>query len=109
MDIVHVKCDSRLFTDTQIRAWVNAGDKSILPADQIEEDFIAHQFSDIDLDSDLFRVNIRGNKLRIVNVLWAYTEDDVFAHMAFIGFGFLRRNFYRKITGIHYNMTIVFS
>src|SRR5687768_387914 len=102
VNVIHVKRDGGLFADSQLRAWVDAGDKSILPTYQIQKDLIAHQLGHIHFDSHFFRVNISRDKLCIVDIFRTNAEDHILTFISFKWFGELTRNGNYEITGIHY-------
>ena len=42
VDGIHVKRDGGLFAHTQLRAWVDTGNKRVFSADEIKEDLVSH-------------------------------------------------------------------
>ena len=58
MDIVHVEFDLGLLAKAQLGARIDAGDEGVLAADQVKQDFIAHQLGHIHFDIDTFSIDI---------------------------------------------------
>jgi hypothetical protein len=79
MVIFHIEHNLGIISVFGFSAWVNASDEVVAAIDQIEEDFITHQFSDVNLGVDRFSDDARGSVLRGVDIFRADTEDDILA------------------------------
>src|SRR5688572_4139643 len=109
VEVIHVKRDLRLLTNAQIRAWVDASDEGILPTHKIQEDLIAHQLGNVYLDRYFFRIDVRWDEFRVVDILGANAKDDVFADMSLEGLGFLSRDRHSEIACIHNQLISIFT
>src|SRR3989304_8570431 len=85
--VVHVEGGLHLVPDAEGRAGVDAPDEGHIPADQMDEDLVAHQLRYIHLCFDRGGTGLRRHERRVVHVFWAYAEDHLFPDVSLIGWG----------------------
>ena len=66
VEVIHVEGNHGLLTHSQSRARIHTGDERVRSADQVQEDFVAHQLGYIHAHIDFLRVGIGGDELGIV-------------------------------------------
>ena len=76
--VVHIKEYLHLVAKARGSARVDTGDEVVLTVDEVQEDFIAHQFGDVHFDIDWLGDDAGRRVKWIVDIFGADAENDIF-------------------------------
>ncbi len=78
MEVFHIEDQLNLVSHLEARARINPGDKVVLAAHQVQEDFIAHQLGHIHFGFNRRSDDSRRSEHGVVNIFRANAKDDFF-------------------------------